>query len=76
MLDFEVYEGRTEKNRKKTYLVADADNLFDLYDIAKRFFRCSKDHVLVAHGWVLNDELYLSNPRMKGAKKKAIAYYV
>lgn len=77
MLDFEIYEGRTEKqNRKKTYLVADAGVSFEnIRKEAKKYFRASEAHILVITGWVLNDELYFFNPGKKGTKKKSVAFY-
>ena len=75
---FEVYEGRTEKqNRKKTYLVDEVGISYnDMLEAAKKFFRCSEAHIKIVFGYVLNDELYLDDPKLKGTKMKAVAFYV
>ena len=75
MIDFEVFIGRTEQNRKKTYLVAEPGTTYiRMCEAAKKFFRCSEAHIEVVDGWILNDELYLDDPGRK-AKKRAIAFY-
>lgn len=87
MIDYEVFIGRTEKqNRRKAYIVSTIPFEVNEYGLivgyeeimkfAKRYFRQSKGHIEVACGWVLNDELYLEDPKKKGAKRRAIAFYV
>ena len=73
--DFEIYEGRTEKqNRKKKYLFFKKENLN--IPQAKKYFRCSFLHLKIADGWVLNDDLYLEDPEKAKAKKGTVIYYV
>ena len=74
MAKFEIYEGLTSQNRKKTYLVF-KNNQLDI-DQAKRFFRCSFLHLKIVDGYVLDDELYLDDSKKAGAKAVAVAYYV
>lgn len=74
MAKFEIYEGLTAQKRKKTYLVF-KNNQLDI-DQAKRFFRCSFLHLKIVDGYVLDDELYLDDPKKAGAKAVAVAYYV
>ena len=77
MIDFEVFIGRTEQNRKKTYLVAEPwTSYICMCDAAKKFFRCSEAHIEIANGYVHNDELYLEDPHKRGAKLKCVAFYV
>ena len=81
MLDFEVYEGRTEKqNRLKRYLVfsytekQDTRWLINTKKTASRFFKVRFGHICVGVGYVLKDELYIDYmPR--GSKRVVIAYY-
>lgn len=74
---YEVYIGRTERSRKKTYLVYEPwTSYFCMYEAAKKFFRCSEAHIEIVAGYVLNDELYLEDPHKRGAKMKMVAYYV
>lgn len=74
---YEVYIGLTERNRKKTYLVYEPwTSYIDMCEAAKKFFRCSEAHLEIVNGWVLNDELYLEDPHKRGAKIKAVAFYV
>ena len=75
--EFEVYEGRTEKNRKKTYLVfpwtiGDGE---EREKTAKYFFRCNSHHLEYARGWIFNDELYLEDPHKKGKKRVCVYFY-
>lgn len=77
MIDFEVFIGRTEQNRKKTYLVAEPGTTYiRMCEAAKKFFRCSEAHLEIVNGYVLNDELYLEDPHKRGAKLKCVAFYV
>lgn len=72
-MNYEVYIGLTEQNRKKTYLVF--DKALDLAQ-ARKFFRCSLANLVYRTGYVLNDELYFNRPHKKGEKKVMVAYYV
>ena len=71
MIEFEVFIGRTEQNRKKTYLVAEPGTTYiRMCEAAKKFFRCSEAHLEVVNGYVLDD------PHKRGAKLKCVAFYV
>ena len=74
---YEVYIGRTEQNRKKTYLVFffDADKK-QARKAAKRFFKCSEDHLGLYVCWIYRDKLWFEDPGLKGAKKAASIEYV
>lgn len=80
-MDFEVYEGRTEANRKKTFLVFDYEcgyvKFNETIEVARRYFRVSEDHIQICVGYVIKDELYLENLRKKpaGAKVVRVAYW-
>ncbi len=74
---YEIYIGRTERNRKKTYLVDEPwTSYIDMYEAARKFFKCSPAHLEITNGYVLNDELYLEDPHKRGAKIKCVAFYV
>lgn len=75
-MDYEVYEGLTSQNRKKTYLVFSlcGFNHKKALGQAKRYFRSSEKHIKFVPGYVIKDELYLGNTR--NAKLVRVAYYV
>lgn len=72
-MDYEVFEGLTSQNRKKTYLVFEKRHLN--IDQAKRYFRCSFLHLKIVDGYVLNDELYIDY-RPARSKLVSVVYYV
>ena len=78
----EIYEGRTEKNRKKTYLVFDYELGYSKFSevraAARLYFRVKDEHIKVVVGYIYKDELYLENPKKKpaGAKLVRAAYWV
>ena len=76
--EFEVYEGRTEKNRVKKYLVTSAGASYvRTAEYARKFFKCSESHITVENGWIYKGELYLENPEKKtGCKMVTVAYWV
>ena len=79
---YEIYEGKTEQHRKKTYLVfkykAGYPSYVDTQNIAKRFFRVTADHIKLVIGYTHKGDLYLDNPKNmpKGAKSVRVAYWV
>jgi len=76
MNDFEIYIGRTEKNRKKTYLVFPYESSITKIVVnAKKHFRCTEGHLGLAKGWLVNDELWLENPHKRGMKLVVVATY-
>ena len=69
----EIYFGKTEQNRTKTFLVfpnSTADRAQ-----ARRYFKCTNRNIILTAGYVLNGELYFENPRKKGTKKVAVCYW-
>jgi len=61
MKEFDIYEGRTEQNRKKTYLVFNADR-FSFNEAtaeATHYFKCTKKNVKTRPAWVNRGNLYL-----------------
>ena len=76
--EFEVYEGRTDKNRVKKYLVTAAGASYvRTVEYARKFFKCSESHITVENGWIYKGELYLENPEKKtGCKMVTVAYWV
>lgn len=81
-MDFEIYEGRTALNRKKTYLVFAYQLGYIKYREAEkassRYFRCTADHVKISLGYIIKDELFLENPKKKPADAQIVrvAYWV
>lgn len=75
---FEIYEGRTGANRKKSYLIfKEKDGFTYARQQARKHFKCTDDHIDSPFGWVVNDELYLGkNPKISGAKKVIVAYWI
>lgn len=76
---FEIYEGYNK--RKKTYIVAridDADfnTVSQLMKTAKKYFRCSEEHVKIWIGYLYKGELYLEDPQKSSAKSVYVAWYV
>ena len=77
MAKFEIYEGLTSQNRVKKYIVTKIDaDCNEVWNFAKRFFKCSETHIDFVSGWLYKGELYLEDPEKTGAKKVGVAYYV
>ena len=74
---FEIYEGRTDMNRVKKYVVADAKaDYVETVEFAKKLFKCSKAHITVEPAWLYKGMLYLDDPEKSGTKKVTVAYWV
>jgi len=74
---FEIYEGRTEMNRVKKYVVADAKaDYVETVEFAKKLFKCSEAHITVEPAWLYRGMLYLDDPEKSGTKKVTVAYWV
>ena len=74
---FEIYEGRTEMNRVKKYVVADAKaDYVETVEFAKKLFKCSEAHITVEPAWLYKGMLYLDDPEKSGTKKVTVAYWV
>lgn len=69
---YDVYIG--ERNR--TYLVAttNCDNRDDLIKAALKRFKKSRDQIIVRIGYIVGDELYLTDPDVKRCKMFWVAY--
>lgn len=74
MAGCEVFIGKTAQNRSKKYFVS--KNYIEARDAAKKTLRVSRDHICVKFGYVVGDDLYLSNPMKNGQKKVWVAYYI
>lgn len=68
---FEIY--KSYKGRK-TYIVSRAEYRPTLA-YAKRFFKCSENHIVCVIGYIYKSELYLEDPHKRGTKACWIAYY-
>ena len=71
---FEVFVGKTKQNRSKKYFVS--KNYNEALEAARKTIRVSKEHIFMQLGYVVGDDLYLSNPMKNGQKKVWVAYYV
>lgn len=73
----EIYEGITEKGRKKKYLVTDAmADYIKTVEYAKKFFKCSEAHITVEPAYTYRDGLYFEDPMKRGTKKVTVVYWV
>ena len=76
-LNYEIYESYSKKRTAKKYIVvslrADYDEVMKL---AKRFFHCSEAHLDFTIAYLFEDELYLDDPQLKGARSVGVVYYV
>lgn len=77
LMDYEIYQAET--GHKKKYLVfapKNAQSVVRCVEIAKKFFKCSVEHLFVQFVWVNDKDLYLEDPRKKGFYKRyAFSYY-
>ncbi len=76
-MNYEIYEGRTDRNRKKTYLVFNLKtDIFDVFAEAAKHFKCAHNHILIEDGWTFRENLYFENPRKKGTQKVRVGYWI
>lgn len=69
----QIFNGIT--GRKK-YLVFDANANDDTaLALARKFFKVSAAHLNIQKGWVLDDYLYLENPKVAKAKVVKAVYW-
>lgn len=76
---FEIYKGYNK--RKKTYIVARINDATiatatQLMNTAKKYFRCSEEHVKIWIGYLYKGELYLEDPQKSSAECVYVAWYV
>lgn len=72
---FEIYEGFTK--RKKKYVVTAIHADYDeVIRFCKKLFKCSEKHIDYTGAYLYKGELYLDDPKMPGAKRVGVAYYV
>ena len=73
---FELYIGKNKQGRDKKYLVFEYSMPYSkAFACGKRFFRCSAEHLYAETGYIWDDELYLSNPAIPGAKLVTVVTY-
>lgn len=69
-----MYELFVAVKGRKHYLVFDHKAKYeDVVTKAKVYFKCAEKNLEVEPGWLLGDELYLSDPGIKSAKKVTVA---
>ena len=73
MVDYEIYQALT--GHRKQFLVVGKNHVATAYDSAKKFFKCSADHVQVIPVWVNGEDLYLTKPNLKGFRKMCAFCY-
>ena len=71
-MKYDIYQ-RTE-GKKKTYLVGIGHNRNGLIAEAKRYFHASVEHIICIPAWTFRGELFLTDPKIKGAKMRWTAY--
>lgn len=70
MVDYEIYQALT--GHRKQFLVVGKNHVATAYDAAKKFFKCSADHVQVIPVWVNGEDLYLTKRTSKASVKCAL----
>jgi len=65
---YEIY--LSDDKKPKTYIVSTDAKVKEeeLKDYARRYFHVGLDRIYTGRGWILNDELWLENPKKKGQK--------
>jgi len=71
---YEVFVGKTSKNRNKSYFVAKDMSVAN--KAAKRSLKVTEDHILIQVAWTVGDDLYFNNPHKRGQKKVWAASYL
>lgn len=76
-LNYEIYESYSKKRTTKKYIVVSLRSDYDeVMNFAKRFFHCSEAHLDFTIAYLYEDELYLDDPQLKGARSVGVVYYV
>lgn len=76
-LKYEIYESYSKKRTTKKYIVVSLHADYDeVMKLAKRFFHCSEAHLDFTIAYLFEDELYLDDPQLKGARSVGVVYYV
>lgn len=76
-LNYEIYESYSKKRTAKKYIVVPLRADYDeVMKFAKRFFHCSEAHLDFTIAYLYEDELYLDDPQLKGARSVGVVYYV
>lgn len=69
----ELFVGQTKQNRSKKYFVSKDYN--NAVEAARKTLRVSRKHIFMQFGYVVGNDLYLSNPMKNGQKKVWVASY-
>ena len=72
--NFELFVGKTKQNRSKKYFVS--KDYAEAIEAARKTLRVSTKHLFIQLGYVVGDDLYLSNPMKNGQKKVWVASFV
>ena len=70
---YELFVGQTKQNRSKKYFVSKDYN--NAVEAARKTLRVSRKHIFMQFGYVVGNDLYLSNPMKNGQKKVWVASY-
>ncbi|MCR4556364.1 MAG: hypothetical protein K5779_00885 [Saccharofermentans sp.] len=68
---FEIYKAC---KGRRTYIVSKRDYRPTL-EYAKKYFKCSEEHVMCVVGYVYRGELYFEDPKKKNTRACWVAYY-
>lgn len=63
-------------NGRKSYIVGGSSwrVYMPLVSYAKRYFKVSREKIIIRQAWVYNDELYLENPHKRRVREVTVAY--
>lgn len=70
---YELFVGKTAQNRSKQYFASKSYN--EAVEAARKTLRVSRKHIFMQFGYVVGNDLYLSNPMKNGQKKVWVASY-
>lgn len=73
MAGCEVFIGKTAQNRDKKFFVSGV--YLEALHTARKALRVSTEHISMRCGYVVGNDLYLSNPMKNGQKKVWVATF-
>ena len=71
---YEVFVGKTEKGRNKSYFVA--KTMLEARKAAQKILKVTTYNIMIQVAWTIGDDLYFKNPKRKGQKKVWAASYI
>jgi len=68
-----LFIGKTAQNRNKKFFAS--GEYLEALHTARKALRVSREHICMKIGYVVGDDLYLSNPMKNGQKKVWVATF-